>query len=114
MLLRSNNVISEESSAVEVRGGVDLLGHGIDVHLEAILHNLQHGFVLFCGHEAQSQPLGSKAASAADAVQVRVTIIWHVVVDDNVDTLNIDTTAEQVGADHDTLLKLLELLVAPM
>merc|ERR1711865_1091858 len=79
---------------------------------QPILDNLQHGVIFFCGYKTEGQTLGSKAASTTDTMQVRVTIIWHVVVDYNVDTLNVDTTAEQVGADHDTLLKLLELLVA--
>ena len=45
-------------------------------------------------------------------MQVRVGIGRHVVVDGQVDTLNVDTTAENVGGDTDTLVELLELLVA--
>ena len=37
----------------------------------------------------------------------------HTSVDDNVDTLDIDTTAEEVRRHHDALLELLELLIAP-
>jgi len=45
-------------------------------------------------------------------MKVRVSLVGHVVVDSDVDTLNIDTTTEDVGGDADTGLELLELLVA--
>jgi len=35
----------------------------------------------------------------------------HVIVDHNVDTLNVNATAHQVGGNQDALLALLELLV---
>ena len=35
----------------------------------------------------------------------------HVVVDDNVDALNVDTSSNQVSSDKNALLALLELLV---
>ena len=37
---------------------------------------------------------------------------WHVIVEDNVDTLNIHTTAKQVRGDQNTALEVLEELVA--
>ena len=36
---------------------------------------------------------------------------WHVIVEDNVDTLNIHTTAKQVSGDQNTALEVLEELV---
>jgi hypothetical protein len=45
-------------------------------------------------------------------VEVRVGVGGRVVVDDDVDTLDVDTTAEDVGGDEDTLLEGLELLEA--
>ena len=38
--------------------------------------------------------------------------IWHVVVDGNVDALDIDATAEDIGADADTVNEVLEVGVA--
>jgi hypothetical protein len=46
-----------------------------------------------------------------DTVKVRVGISRRVVVDNDVDALNIDTTTEDVSRDEDTLLERLELLV---
>lgn len=45
-------------------------------------------------------------------MEVRIGISRRVVVDDNVDALNIDSTTEDVGRNQDTLLERLELLVA--
>ena len=45
-------------------------------------------------------------------MEVRVSISGQIVVDGQVDTLDIDTTSENVGGDTDTLVEILELLVA--
>jgi hypothetical protein len=45
-------------------------------------------------------------------VKVRVCITWKVVVDGQIYTLDIDTTAEDIRGNTDTLVELLELLVA--
>lgn len=45
-------------------------------------------------------------------MEVGVGVAWKVVVDGEVDALDIDTTAEDVGGDTDTLVELLELFVA--
>ena len=55
--------------------------------------------------------LGTKSTSSSNSVEVSVCILGHVVVEYNVDTLNVHTTAKQVGGHQDTLLEILELLV---
>ena len=45
------------------------------------------------------------------SVKVCVGIFGHVIVEDNVDTLDVHATAEQVGGHKDSLLEVLELLV---
>jgi len=45
-------------------------------------------------------------------MQVGVRVFWHVIVEDNVDTLNIHTTAKQVRGNENTSLEVLEELVA--
>jgi hypothetical protein len=44
-------------------------------------------------------------------MKVGVGIAWEIVVDGQVNALDIDTTAEDVGGDADTLLEVLERLV---
>lgn len=44
-------------------------------------------------------------------MKVGVTGVSHVIVDNNVDTLDIDTSTEKVGSNNNSRLELLELLV---
>lgn len=45
-------------------------------------------------------------------MQVRVSVGGEIVVDGEVDALDINTTAEDISGNTDTLVELLELLVA--
>ena len=47
-----------------------------------------------------------------EAPFIKTLTFWHVIVEDNVDTLNIHTTAKQVRGDQNTSLEVLEELVA--
>lgn len=62
--------------------------------------------------EGNGQALGAETTGTTDAVQVRVGVSRQIVVDSQVDTLDVDTAAEDVGGDTDTLIEVLELLVA--
>lgn len=44
-------------------------------------------------------------------MEVGIGTFGHVVVDNDIDTLNINTSSEEVSGHHDTGLELLELLV---
>ena len=44
-------------------------------------------------------------------MKVGIGILWHVIVEYDVHTLNVHATSKQVGGDQDTLLEILELLV---
>jgi len=45
-------------------------------------------------------------------MKIAVWTIRHVVVDDNVDSLNIDTAAKDIRRDADTFIEVFETLVA--
>ena len=47
--------------------------------------------------------LGTKTSSTGDAMQVRIGIFRHIIVENNVHTLDIHTTTEQVGGNQNTL-----------
>lgn len=44
-------------------------------------------------------------------MKVLISLIWHIKVDNNVDLLDIDSSSEEIGGDHDSELTLLELVV---
>lgn len=43
-------------------------------------------------------------------MKILICLVWHVKVDNDIDSLNIDTSSEKVSANHDSVLTLLELL----
>lgn len=45
-------------------------------------------------------------------MQVGVRALGHIIVENDVNALNVDSTAEEVGCDEYTLLKVFELLIA--
>lgn len=81
-------------------------------NLEPLLDALQHFLVTFAAYEADTETLGTKTTRTSDTVQVGVGVAGQVVIDGQVDALDIDTTAEDVSGDADTLVELLEFLVA--
>lgn len=42
----------------------------------------------------------SETARSANTVKIRLGVFWKVKVDDNVDSLNIDTTGKKIGANE--------------
>jgi hypothetical protein len=80
-------------------------------NLESLLDGLEDLLVLLTAHKGDGETLGTETTGTTDTVEVRVGISRQVVVDGKVDTLNIDTTAEDVSGNTDTLVELLEFLV---
>lgn len=82
------------------------------LRLEARLNVLEHLLVFVAGKERYGQALCSETTCTTDAVEVRVGIGGHVVVDGKIDSLNVDTSAENIRCDTDALVEFLELFVA--
>ncbi len=62
----------------------------------------------------QKQSLGLKTHSVQVGVSsttLPLIRLWHVIVDDDVDALNVNSSSNQVGGNQNALLTLLELLV---
>ena len=68
--------------------------------------------VAFVRDESDGESFGAEAARPRHPMQVRVGILGHVVVEDDVDSLDVHAAAEQVGRHQDALLEILELLIA--
>lgn len=78
------------------------------MHGESLLYLGHFRFVLRSGDERHSQTLGTEATRATHTMQILVVVAGEIVVDDDVHTFNIDTTAEQVCGHQNTLLEFLE------
>lgn len=103
--------ISNFSSVVHVACCVDGRGQLTDLNLEALLDLIQNFLILVRLNEGNRQSLSSKSAGTTDTMQVAVRLRRHVKVEDDVDFLNVDTTAKDLSGDQDAVLELLEALV---
>ena len=56
--------------------------------------------------------LGTETSSTSHTMQVSVWVLRHVVIEDNVYTLNIHTTTEQIGGYQDPLHNTIKGLVS--
>merc|ERR1719273_1139728 len=99
-------------ATLNVTAQVDLIWELRDVHLEPVLDLVEDFCIALVRHKGDGETFGSKPSSPGHSVQVGVSVLGHVVVEDNVDSLNVHATTEEVGGDKDSLLEILELLVA--
>lgn len=68
--------------------------------------------VLLAANERDRETLGTETPSTTDTVKVGISVCRQVIVDGQVDSLDIDTAAENVCCYADTLVEFLELLVS--
>ena len=100
------------SASLDVSADVQLIGQLGDVDFESFLDVVENFGVGFVANESDGKALGAEAASARHAMEIRVRILRHVVVEDDVDALDVHAATEQVGRHQDTLLEIFELLIA--
>jgi len=81
-------------------------------NLESLLNRLQYLLISLAADEGDRKTLGSETTGTTNTMEVGVGVAGQIVVDGQVDTLNVDTTAEDIGSNADTLLEVLERLVA--
>lgn len=81
-------------------------------NLKAGSNGRQHLLVILAADKGDGKTLGTETTGTTDTMQVRVGITRHIIVDGQVDTLNVNTTSEDVSRDADTLVELFELLVS--
>jgi hypothetical protein len=74
-------------------GGVDIR----ERDLETLLDLLQNILIIRAAHKGDTETFGSETTGTAHTMQVRVRLLGHVVVDGDIDTLNIDTTTEDIS-----------------
>jgi len=99
-------------TSFDVSRQVHLVGQFSDAHIESLLDIIEDFGILIVAYKSDGQTLGTETTSTSNSVKVGVGILGHVVIEDNVNSLDIHTTAEQVGSNQDTLLEVLELLIS--
>ena len=66
------------------------------------LLDLTHHADIISSDEVDSDTLSAESTATADTMDVVLTVGWQIVVDDEGNLLDIDTTGEQVGSNEDT------------
>ena len=67
--------------------------------------------VTFAAYEGDTQSFRAKSTSTSNTMQIAVGIAWQVVVDRQIDTFDINTTAKDVRGDTDAFVKFFEFFV---
>mmetsp|Transcript_5006 Transcript_5006/g.18790 ORF Transcript_5006/g.18790 Transcript_5006/m.18790 type:complete len:315 (-) Transcript_5006:625-1569(-) len=75
----------------------------------SVFGHLKDRLVHVGGDEGHSESLGTETSSTTNTMQVRVYIIGHIVVNDNVHLLDINSTSSDIGGNQDSLVEILEL-----
>lgn len=95
-----------------VRAEVDFIGQFSDVHIEPVLHLIEDLGVTFLRHKGYGQALCTKPAGPRHPMQVSVGVFGHVIVEDNVHSLYVHATAEQVCCHQNTLPKKISMEIS--
>ena len=90
-------------SSLDVCWEVDFVRQFADVHFESVLNLIQDLGVGLGGHEGDGQTLGAESAGAGHAMEVSVGVLGHVVVENNIHSLDVHPTAKQVGCHQNAL-----------
>lgn len=83
--------------------------HLLDLGAVELLDFSHHAHVLG-SDEVDGNTLPSETTTTTDSVDVVLTVGWEIVVDDQGDLLDIDTTGQKIGGDQDTGRARAELL----
>lgn len=95
-----------------VTGDVNFFRKFGDVDVESVLHVIQGLRVSLVTDECDSQSLRTEPSGASHSVQIRVRVLRHVVVEDDVHSFDVHASSEQVSRDEDALVEVFELLIA--
>ena len=96
----------------DIRTDVDFVRKFGNVDFESVLDVVESLGVGLIRNHSDGQAFCAEATRSRHAMQIRVGIFGHVVVEDDVHSLDVHTTTEQVGCYQDAFLEILELLVA--
>jgi len=69
---------------------------------------LQDLVVLVITAETDGQTFGTESSGSGHSVQVSIRVFWHIVVEHDVDSFDIDTSSEKISGDQNSSLKVLE------
>lgn len=82
------------------------------LRVESLLKLCKHRLILLTRHERNRETFGTETTGTTNTMKVRVGVSWQVVVDGQVDSLDVDTTSEDISSNADSLVEVFEFLVS--
>jgi len=98
----------DKSHSVQVL--VDVLRNRADLAVEFFLNLEQVGLVVF-SDEVDGDTEMSKTTRSTDSVEMGLCILREIEVDDNIHTLDVDTSCEKISANQASSLSILEVMI---
>lgn len=114
-------------TALTVGRDFDFLGQLGDIDLESVLYVIQSFCIGFIRHKGDCQTFGTETTSPSDlttetkwetqyhfinvqpySVKVCIGVLWHVIVEHDIDTFNIHPSSEEVSRNQYSLLEILK------
>lgn len=102
-------VFIDELLVGDVQLWVNGLWNWLDAGAELLL-NAAKGVTVLVGDKVDSNSEVTETSRTSDSVKVSLGVSWEVEVDDDIDSLDVDTTGEQVGADQVSAVSLTEVV----
>ena len=96
------------SLGTHVTAHINLIRKFRNVHLEPTLHLIKHLLIGLTRNKRNSNPLRPKPARSSHTMQELIGIIREIIIDDNIDTLNVNPTSEQIGGYENPRIEILE------
>merc|ERR1719245_1288983 len=97
--------------SLDVTAEVNLVRQLRDVDLEPVLDLVQDLGVALVADEGDGQTLGAESSGSGDSVEVGVSVLRHVVVEHDVNSLDVHSATKQVCGHQNSLLEIFELLI---
>ena len=96
-----NKVLSLKGKVLRSVKLVEVLGHLLNLGVVMLLDFLDESGVVG-GNEVDSSSLSSISTSSTDSVNVVLLFHWELVVDDQADLLDIDTSGHEISGNQDS------------
>jgi len=95
----------------DVTAHLDLFWEFFDLNLESALDLFKDFGVIFGADETDGKTFGTESTGSCYSMEISIRVLWHIVVKNDVNSLNIDTSSKKIGGNQDSSLKVFELAV---
>ena len=88
---------AQSYSVVHIGRFIDMGGELFNLNLKLVLDVVQNILLIISRDEGNCESLGSESSGSSYSVHVLVDLVRHVVVEDDVDLFDINSSSEDIG-----------------